>query len=124
MNKWVCTDTDTLQYCKKVDDYSWSYIEARTALSQEDVYREIVVVCHAVVDIRDYTLNDLWQYCSGYYNSFEQMVQQYGFREAIRIMTECVFEQLSFDDMEFNIEQSDFGEANNFIHKYITNELF
>lgn len=113
MGSWVCTDVDTAQYCKKIDDFSWSYIEAR------ELGTGGCVVCHAVVDLRDYTLDEAWQYCSEYYMSFEQMVGNYGFRDALMVMAECIFEQLDFDDMEFNVEKQSIGEAIMFIYEWI-----
>lgn len=49
----------------------------------------------------------------------EQMVADYGFRGALQIMAECIFEQLGFDDMEFNAEQKSEGAAIKFIHEWM-----
>lgn len=54
-----------------------------------------------------------------YYASLEQMVADYGFRGALQIMAECIFEQLGFDDMEFNAEQKSEGAAIKFIHEWM-----
>lgn len=118
VDKWICTDPDMAQYCYKVDDFTWSYIEARPY----GIDGKGRVVSHAVVDIRDYTLDELWAYCSSYYGSYEEMVSQYGFREALHIMAECVFEQLSFEEMEINVEQIDMGKAIKFIHSWISEQ--
>ena len=59
------------------------------------------------------------RYCSSYYASLEQMVADYGFRGALQIMAECIFEQLGFDDMEFNAEQKSEGAAIKFIHEWM-----
>ena len=34
-------------------------------------------------------------------------------------MAECIFEQLTFDDMEFNVEQNTEGEAIKWIHEWM-----
>lgn len=94
-NEWICTDPDNFQFCKKINDFRFYYLEARQSFNDE------WVVCRALIDVRDYSLDELWQYCSGYYESFEQMVEVYGFRAAIQIMAECVFEQLSTSEMDF-----------------------
>lgn len=112
MKDWICTDSDTSQYCRKINDYSYEFIEIREAISE-------YVVCTVSIDIRDYSLDELWNYCSGYYCSYEQMVEQYGFREAIRIIAECVFEQMGYDEMEYNFIQDSFDKAIKFVHKYI-----
>lgn len=57
--------------------------------------------------------------CSSYYDSLEQMVADYGFCGALQIMAECIFEQLGFDDMEFNAEQKSEGAAIKFIHEWM-----
>lgn len=95
--EWLCTDPDTSQYCRQINDFCFSYAEIRQG--QKDQY----IICHAVIDLRDYELDELWDYCSCYYDSYEEMIAQYGFREALQIMAECVFESSGFDDMEFNM---------------------
>lgn len=47
------------------------------------------------------------------------MMHRYGFREALAIMAECIFESLSFDEMEFNSEQRSEGAAIKFIHEWM-----
>ena len=34
-------------------------------------------------------------------------------------MAECIFEQLTFDDMEFNVEQNTEGAAIKWIHEWM-----
>lgn len=100
MSAWFCTDPDTHQYCKPVNDHSWWFCELRHDFRETDQgVVTIPVVCFSVIDLHDYSLNDIWEICSGYYESFEQMVETYGFREALRIMAECIFEQTSFYEL-------------------------
>lgn len=113
--EWQCTDPDSLQYCSKIDDYTWSYIETR----EWDTQTGEQVVCHTIIDIRDYTIDELQQYCLSYYNSLEQIVQDYGFRTAVQIMAECIFEQLSISEMEFAAKQNDFATAAKFIYEWL-----
>ena len=117
MNKvnFKCTDPDCAQYCAKIDDATYSYIEYREYFNE-------FVVCHAVIDLRDYDLDTIWHYCSGYYDSFEQMVESYGFRNVFQIIAECIFEQLGFEDMEFNSEQSTEGKAIKFVHDWMNKQ--
>lgn len=109
---YTCTDPDCTQYMAKVTDTKYSYIEYREWFGN-------YIVCHAVVDLQDYTLGEICTYCSSYYASLEQMVADYGFRGALQIMAECIFEQLGFDDMEFNAEQKSEGAAIKFIHEWM-----
>lgn len=110
---YICTDPDCCQYGKKLSDFSWSYIEIR------EFGADTYVACHAEVDLKDYSLDDLWAYCSGYYDSYETMVATYGFRQAFQIMAECVFEQLVCDDMEFNMTFKTFADASAFVTDWI-----
>lgn len=111
---WVCTDPDCSQYSKQINDYSWSYIEIREIDDQW-------VVCHSIIDLRDYSFDELWDICSGYYQSYEDMVEIYGFREALHVMAECIFEQLGFIDMEFNASYPNNQEADSFVQSWIKN---
>ena len=109
---YICTDPDCAQYMSKISDARYSYIEYRQYLNN-------YVVCHAVVDLQDYTLDEILEYCVPYYESLEKMVGDYGFRGALQIIAECIFEQLGFDDMEFNSEQKSEGAAIKFIHEWM-----
>lgn len=110
--KYTCTDPDCAQYMAKISDTRYSYIEYRDWFGN-------YIVCHAVVDLQDYSLDEIFNYCYTYYNSLEQMVRDYGFRGALQVMAECIFEQLSFDDMEFNVEKQTEGAAIKFIHEWM-----
>lgn len=109
---YICTDPDCSQYMAKVTNTRYSYIEYRQWFDR-------FVVCHAVVDLQDYSLDEICTYCSAYYDSLEQMVEGYGFRGALQMMAECIFEQLSLDDMEFNAEQKSGAAAIKFIHEWM-----
>lgn len=112
-NEWICTDPDNFQFCKKINDFRFSYIEARQLIWEQ------WAVCHAIIDVRDYSLDELWQYCSGYYESFEQMVEVYGFRAAIQIIAECVFEQLNTGEMDTCVKQKTMEDAEKFISGWV-----
>lgn len=60
MNKlkpnYTCTDPDCAQYMAKVTDTRYSYIEYREWFGN-------YIVCHAVVDLQDYTLDEICTYC-------------------------------------------------------------
>lgn len=109
---FTCTDPDCAQYMAELSTTRYSYIEYREWFGS-------YVVCHAVVDLQDYSLGEIVQYCSGYYDSLEQMVADYGFRGALRIMAECIFEQLNFYDMEFTSEQKSASAAIKYIHDWM-----
>ena len=100
MSAWFCTDPDTHQHCKPISDHSWWFCELRHDF--KDTNRSVIsipLVCRARIDLHDYSLDEIWDICSGYYDSFEQMVEQYGFRQSLQIMAECIFEQTSTCEM-------------------------
>lgn len=100
MSDWICTNPDVYQYCKPVSDHIWWFCELRHDFKYTD--RGVVsrpFVCRARVNLHDYSLNGIWNICSEHYQSFEQMVEQYGFREAHRVMAGCIFEHKSIDEM-------------------------
>lgn len=111
-SNYICADPDCAQYIAKITDTRYSCIEYREWFGD-------YIVCHAVVDLQDYTLVEIRAYCSPYYDSLEQMVADYGFCGALQIMAECIFEQFSFDDMEFNAKQKSEGAAIKFIHEWM-----
>lgn len=109
---YICTDPDCAQHMAKISDTTYSYIEYREWLGG-------YIVCHAVVDLKDYSLDEICTYCSPYYSSLEQMVLDYSFRGALQIMAECIFEQLDIDEMEFIAGQKSEGTAIKFIHEWM-----
>ena len=70
MNKlkldYTCTDPDCSQYRAKISNTRYSFIEYREWFGN-------YIVCHAVVDLQDYSLDEICRYCSAYYDSLEQM---------------------------------------------------
>lgn len=93
IKNFVCTDPDSAQYCKKISDSEYLYVEVREV-------PEKYVVCSLTVNLKDYTLDEIWNYCEAYYSSFEEMVENYGFRTSFQIMAECIFESLLLFDMD------------------------
>ena len=120
MNKlkleYTCTDPDCSQCRAKISNTRYSFIEYREWFGK-------YIVCHAVVDLQDYSLDEIYGYCSAYCCksdiSVDRIIEDYGFREALAIMAECIFESLSFDEMEFNSEQRSEGAAIKFIHEWM-----
>ena len=94
MSTWFCTDPDAHQYCKPINDHAWWFCELRYNFKDTDHgVVQIPLVCRGRIELHDYSLDEVWDICSGYYDSFEQMVEQYGFRNALQVMAECIFEQ-------------------------------
>ena len=51
-------------------------------------------MCQAVIDLHNYSLDELKELCSSYYPTLEEIVASYGVDEALHIIAECIFEQL------------------------------
>lgn len=102
---WACTDPDCGQHRHQSSDFVFYFVEIR------ELPDERFAVVGAPVDLRDYTLDELWDICKPYYESYEQMVAAYGFRDTFAIAAECVFEQMRFDDMEVTREADDYDAA-------------
>ena len=79
--------TDDLQWCKKVSDHEFEFVEVRSQLNPGDF--DVVT---GSVDISDYSEDDLYDYVSGYYDSLHAVVTQYP-DDYLQVIAECIFEQ-------------------------------
>lgn len=114
INKWECTDPDCAQYCRKIDDMRYECIEVRHCGLR-------YCVCREDIDLRYFEFDEVWNYCSSYYSSFEQIVNDYGFRKAFQIMAECIFEQTPAFEMYFVKEVGSVSEGIREVHDIIEN---
>lgn len=104
---WLCTDPDQFQFCKKIDEDTFKYrqfdwmsrfsgikeaeTESDFTLAQaenegEDAWNEIII------DIRDYSDDKIKTHISAYYDSLEQIKENYG-NDWKMIVAECIFEE-------------------------------
>lgn len=113
--RYTCTDPDCAQYAAKFSDTRYGYIECRQ-------WGDKYIVCHAVVDLRDYSMDEVNEYCASYYDSLEKTIYDYGLRDALRVMTECIFEQIPLSQMEFTAERPTEEAAREFIHEWVQND--
>lgn len=79
--------TDGLQWCKKVSDHEFDFVEVRNQLNPEEFN---VVVGN--VDLADYSEDEQETYVEGYYKSLADVKAQYPDNYA-QIIAECIFEQ-------------------------------
>lgn len=110
---WFCTDPDSAQYCRVENDHTFHFVEVRSLWSG-------LAVCCGVVDLFDYTIQELLDATNGYYPSLECMVADYGFAGALRIIAECFFEQFDSSEMEFVKDMGDvpFRVAEQFVQTH------
>ena len=99
------SDPDCFQHYYEVFDDCYRYIEIR---EEPDVNgNTIYVVCTAAINLDDYSDEEIQQYVSGYYDSVEELIKEYGFEAAPMIEIECIFEQLPDYEMD-NIRDRSF----------------
>lgn len=112
LKNWICTDPDYFQYCKKLSDSKYQFIEVR----HHKRYSAVVFT----VELKDYTLDEIWEYCKSYYESFDDIVSDYGFMESFRIMAECIFEGHStLFDMDKVISFDEEEQAYDAVLRYV-----
>lgn len=125
--KWICTDPDCLQYGKQVSEKEFEYIECREFPDNQ------FVVCGMTIDLEDYSLFEVNDYVSGYYDSVLELATSVAARygdqakdidtincEFYRICAECIFEQQDLLEMSFTSKFDTFEEAENFVSNYLT----
>lgn len=116
MENWILTDDSSAQYLQKVDDFTFNCID--TVLMPWDAY----MVCYTQIDIRDYSLDELENELCPYCHTLDEICRDYGVRDAIQIIVECIFENTLFIDMEWTKEFSAEEEAIAFIEAYVKEE--
>lgn len=79
--------TDGLQWCKKVSDHEFDFVEVRSQLNPGKF--DVVA---GNVDLTDYSKNEQEAYVEGYYKSLADVKAQYSDNYA-QIIAECIFEQ-------------------------------
>lgn len=127
VGKWICTDPDCLQYGKQVSKKEFEYIECREFPDNQ------FVVCGMTIDLEDYSLFEVNDYVSGYYDSVLELATSVAVRhngqttdiqdihnEFFRICAECIFEQQNLIEMSFTSKFDSFAEAENFVSNYLT----
>lgn len=103
---WVCGDPDSAQYLRKLENKPtcWECVEMRGPYPEFNTSKGPVPgkygVVHTVVDLNDYSEEEVLDYIRGYgYDSREYVVEQYG-DQAEQVIVECIFECLD-DDFVF-----------------------
>lgn len=116
-NGWILTDPDCYQYCKKLSDNRYWYIELREV---GDFSSPFYWVYATQIDLEFYTDDEITDYITGYYDDIEQIRKIYG-NEANQIISECIFECLPAIEHTFVKEMKFESDVVDFIHKFIEN---
>ena len=95
-NRWTCTDPDTCQFCRKISDTEFEYIQLKEPIKEHlkvDGYGKNALdflsgkTCpkhwyHAIIDVTDYDAKEIAEY-----------VAPYGMPEVDnQLIAECIFE--------------------------------
>ena len=113
MTVWKLTDDSSAQYLQQVDDFTFNCID--TVQMAWDTY----MVCYLQIDIRDYSLDELENEIRPYCHTLDDIFRDYGVREAIQIIVECIFENTLFTNMEWTREFQNEDDAISFIETYV-----
>lgn len=128
-NGWFCTDPECMQYCKKINEEVFRFIQAvwldtcgddtkaENAKDDSDNY----AVCANVIDLDPelYDEGDFEDYISSYgYNSIAFLRKEYG-DDADQILAECIFETECLYDHSSIAGVVSWDDAEQIIQKYI-----
>ena len=119
--EWICTDSDSSQYCKVISDRTYSFIEKvwlDTCKGDHGYPDKPYTVKTALVDLNDYTEHEKECNISGYYDSIESLREIYG-DDSDQIIAECIFEEMT-DGSASTTEMMTEKEADDYIQKYIS----
>ncbi len=78
--------TEDLQWCKKVSDYEFDFVEVR--INPEEGFSVVA----GNVDLTDYSEDEQKPYVEGYYQNLDNVKTQYP-NDYAQIIAECIFEQ-------------------------------
>src|ERR1035437_8435169 len=84
---WLCIDLDSNQYMKVLDNEEYEFCEDRVdnpKLGTTYVYK-------ATIDLKDYSLKEVIEGCSGYYPA-EKVTEWWNDKSELALIAECIFE--------------------------------
>lgn len=101
MNEWY--KTDDLQWCKSLGNRRYKFIQAICLGSMwSDICpanaKDNYNVCSGLIDLNDYSKEEIESVISSYYDSYSDMLRSYGVskenaRDLDSIVAECIFEE-------------------------------
>lgn len=117
VNGWILIDIDCYQYCKKIDNNSYWYIELREVGDFENPF---YLAYATQIDLEFYTDDEIANNVKWFYDDVEQIRDIYG-NDANQIIAECIFECLAVAEHTFVKTFQCEADAVNFIHQFIHN---
>lgn len=125
-NNWFCTDSDCMQYCKKVSETEFRFIQAvwldtcgddpiaENAKDESDNY----AVCAGYIDLDLYAEDDIEGSLASYCYTMESVKEIYE-DAANQIIAECLFEDDCLYDSNSIAGVVSWADADKIIQKYI-----
>lgn len=126
-DKWFCADDDCMQYCQKINDKEFRFIQAVwldtcgddpkavNRIDDSDNY----AVCGGYIDLDYYSLEEQEGAISSYGYTMESIKEMYG-DESNQIIAECIFEDECLTDSNSLTDVVSWDDAKKFIEDYIT----
>ena len=104
INGWDCTDPDYFQYQKALSDTMFNMVQTF------EMPDSTFIVAKGIIDLDDYTDEEINGYVTGYYNSLDDLKNQYG-DNSNGIIAECIFESLQPMEYAYQFPAKDEEEA-------------
>lgn len=113
MKKWI--NTDTYQWCYQISNNIFKFIELG-----ESVVEGMYIVGTALIDVSDYSEEELWDELSTYYNSLDDVKSLYpDTNDQRQIAAECIFKNMFYDLDVWHFHS--YEEANEFMKQFREN---
>lgn len=126
-NGWFCTDPDCMQYCQKISETEYRFIQAvwldtcgddiraKNAKDESDNY----AVCADYIDLELYDEEDILSSIGSYgYNSIRFLRREYK-DDANQVIAECIFEECCLYDSSSIAGVVSWDDAEKIIQNYI-----
>lgn len=126
-NGWFCTDPECMQYCKKINEEVFRFIQAvwldtcgdDTRAENEKDDSDNYAVCADIIDLDLYDEDDILDSIGSYgYNSIAFLQKEYG-DYANQIIAECIFEGNCLYNNSSIAGVVSWDDAEQIIQKYI-----
>ena len=100
-NEWY--KTDDLQWCKSLGERKYKFIHALWIDTCPTDPENDYVVCSSLIDLNEYSDDEIELAVSSYYDSYDDMLKKYSTtrenaHELDSIVAECIFEEECYTD--------------------------
>ncbi|MEE3385167.1 MAG: hypothetical protein VZR36_08810 [Prevotella sp.] len=100
--QWQCTDVDQMQFCRKINDHLFEYIQLKDTDGDSDYFKNKNALDYLngittpnewyqdIIDITDYSDDEIKEYLSAYGGILDNVNDEV---DRNQIIAECIFEQ-------------------------------